>query len=260
MGQESQNRAGLEFPNSPKSTSKRALRFARRGQGAGRWIQHQRNGLGEGAQERLGLLRGRGRDPAWNYDSVLKIYRQIEDWQGAPDPDHRGTGGLLFINSGIGTGPIVQAMFDGTRSVGIPTFDSINGRMMEGPGGCSLIEFRMRDWERLSIFRSYTFPYMDRPKLTVLTSALVTRLIFEGRPVTGVEFTYEDTVRRIGAGLEVVLSLGAINTPKELMHSGVGDQPEFNRFGIPLVEHLPGVGQNLQDHVALPGMIWECRG
>jgi len=199
-------------------------------------------------------------DPAWNYDSVVKIYRQIEDWQGAPDPDHRGTGGLLFINSGIGSGPIVPAMFEGTRSVGIPTFDSINGRMMEAPGGCSLVEIRMRDWQRLSIFRSYTFPYMDRPNLTVLTSALVTRLIFEGKRVTGVEFTYEDTVRRIGAGLEVVLSLGAINTPKVLMQSGVGDQAELHRFGIPLVEHLPGVGQNLQDHVALPGMIWECRG
>src|SRR5258708_6317158 len=118
----------------------------------------------------------------------------------------------------------------------------------------------MRDWERLGIFRSYTFPYMDRPNLTVLTSALVTRLIFEGRRVTGVEFTYKDTVRRIGAGLEVVLSLGAINTPKVLMKSGVGDQAELNRFGIPLVEHLPGVGQNFQDHVALPGMIWECGG
>jgi choline dehydrogenase len=199
-------------------------------------------------------------DPAWNYDSVLKIYRQIEDWQGAPDPDHRGTGGLLFINSGIGSGPFVPAMFDGTRSVGIPTFDSINGRMMEGPGGCSLVEFRMRDWQRLSIFRSYTFPYMDRPNLTVLTSAPVTRLIFEGRRVTGVEFTYQDRVQQIHAGLEVVLSLGAINTPKVLLQSGVGDQAELHRFGIPLVEHLPGVGQNLQDHVALPGMIWECRG
>jgi choline dehydrogenase len=57
-----------------------------------------------------------------------------------------------------------------------------------------------------------------------------------------------------------VLSLGAINTPKVLMQSGVGDQAELDRFGIPLVEHLPGVGQNFQDHVALPGLIWECRG
>lgn len=199
-------------------------------------------------------------DPAWNYDSVLNIYRQIEDWQGAPDPDRRGTGGLLFIDSGIGSGPFVPAMFEGSRSVGIPSFDSINGRMMEGPGGCSLVEFRMRDWQRFSIFRSYTFPYMDRPNLTVLTSAPVTRLIFEGRRVTGVEFTYQDRVHRIRAGLEVVLSLGAINTPKLLMQSGVGDQTELHRFGIPLVEHLPGVGQNYQDHVALPGMIWECCG
>jgi choline dehydrogenase len=199
-------------------------------------------------------------DPAWSYDSVLNIYRRIEDWQGAPDPDRRGTGGLLFIDSGIGNGPFVPAMFEGTRSVGIPTFDSINGRMMEGPGGCSLVEFRMRDWRRFSIFRSYTFPYMDRPNLTVLTSAPVTRLIFEGKRVTGVEFTYQDRVHRIRAGLEVVLSLGAINTPKVLMQSGVGDQTQLHRFGIPLVEHLPGVGQNYQDHVALPGMIWECCG
>ena len=199
-------------------------------------------------------------DPAWSYDSVLNIYRQIEDWQGAPDPDRRGTGGLLFIDSGIGSGPFVPAMFEGTRSVGIPTFDSINGRMMEGPGGCSLVEFRMRDWQRFSIFRSYAFPYMDQPNLTVLTSAPVTRLIFEGKRVTGVEFTYQDRVHRIRAGLEVVLSLGAINTPKVLMQSGIGDQTELQRFGITLVEHLPGVGQNFQDHVALPGMIWECCG
>src|SRR6201997_4302910 len=157
------------------------------------------NGLGwaRGHKNDWDFFASESGDTAWNYESVLKIYRRIEDWQGAPDPDHRGTGGLLFINSGIGSGPIVPAMFDGTRSVGIPTFDSINGRMMESPGGCSLTEFRMRDWQRLSIFRSYTFPYMDRPNLTVLTSALVTRLIFEGRRVTGVEFTYQGRVHRI---------------------------------------------------------------
>jgi choline dehydrogenase len=74
-------------------------------------------------------------DPAWNYESVLNIYRRIEDWQGAPDPEHRGTGGLLFVQPLPDTDPIVPAMFEGARSVGIPTFDSINGRMMEGPGG-----------------------------------------------------------------------------------------------------------------------------
>jgi choline dehydrogenase len=184
-------------------------------------------------------------DPAWSYESVLQIYRRTEDWQGAPDPEHRGTGGLLYINAGIGAGPFVPAMFEGARSVGIPTFDGINGRMMEGPGGCSLIEFRMRDWQRLSIFRSYAFPYMDRPNPTVLTFAQVTRLIFNGKRVTGVEFTYQGTVHRIGASLEVVLSLGAINTPKVLMQSGVGDQAELHRFGIPLVEHFARGGPEL---------------
>jgi choline dehydrogenase len=199
-------------------------------------------------------------DPTWNWKSVMNLYRELEDWHGAPDPDYRGTGGLLYVKQDIGKGPIVPAMFEGTRSVGIPTFDSINGRMMEGPGGCSLTEFRMRDRQRLSVFRSYTFPYMDRSNLTVLSSAFVTRLIFEGKRVSAVEFVYRDKVYRLGVGLEVVLSLGAINTPKVLMQSGVGDETELRRFGIPVVEHLRGVGQNFQDHVALPPMVWECNG
>ncbi|HEX6567026.1 MAG TPA: GMC family oxidoreductase, partial [Chthoniobacterales bacterium] len=112
-------------------------------------------------------------DPDWNWRSVLNLYRELEDWHGTPDPDYRGTGGLLYVKQEIGTGPIIPAMFEATRSVGIPTFDSVNGRMMEGPGGCSLTEFRRRNHQRLSVFRTYTFPYMDRPNLTVLSSAFV---------------------------------------------------------------------------------------
>jgi choline dehydrogenase len=132
--------------------------------------------------------------------------------------------------------------------------------MMEGPGGCSLTEFRTRNHQRLSVFRTYTFPYMDRPNLTVLSSAFVTRLIFQGKRVSAVEFVYRDKVHRLGVGVEVVLSLGAINTPKVLMQSGIGDETELGRFGIPVVEHLPGVGRNFQDHVALPPIVWECHG
>jgi choline dehydrogenase len=199
-------------------------------------------------------------DPVWNWKSVMNLYRELEDWHGAPDPDYRGTGGLLYVKQEFGEGPMVPAMFEGTRSVGIPTFDSINGRMLEGPGGCALTEFRMRDRQRLSVFRSYTFPYMDRPNLTVLSSAFVTRLIFKGKRVSAVEFVCRDKIYRAGVGHEVVLSLGAINTPKVLMQSGVGDETELRRFGIPVVEHLRGVGQNFQDHVALPPILWECNG
>jgi choline dehydrogenase len=195
-------------------------------------------------------------DPAWNYESVLKIYRRIEDWHGAPDPKYRGTGGPVFVQPVPDPSPVALAMLEGTRSVGIPTFENQNGRMMEGAGGSSIVDLRVRDGRRQSVFRSYTFPYMDRSNLTVLAHALVTRITFEGKRATGVECIYNGKTHRISAGLEVVLSLGAIHTPKVLMQSGIGDQAELQRFGIPLVQDLPGVGQNFQDHPGI-GCVWE---
>jgi choline dehydrogenase-like flavoprotein len=195
-------------------------------------------------------------DPAWNYESVLNIYRRIEDWHGAPDPKYRGTGGPVFVQPAPDPNPIAPAMLEGARSVGIPTFENQNGRMMEGAGGSSIMDVRLRDGKRQSVFRSYTFPYMDRPNLTVLTHALVTRITFEGKRATGVECIYNGKTHRISAGLEVVLSLGAIHTPKVLMRSGIGDEVELARLGIPLVQQLSGVGQNFQDHLSI-GCIWE---
>jgi len=195
-------------------------------------------------------------DPAWSYESVLNIYRRIEDWHGPPDPKYRGTGGPVFVEPAPAPNPIAPAMVEGARSVGIPTFENQNGRMMEGHGGASISDVRARDGKRQSVFRSYAFPYMDQPNLTVLTHALVTRLTFEGKWATGVEFSYDGRTHRVGARLEVVLSLGAIQTPKLLMQSGIGDRAELQRLGIPVVQHLPGVGQNFQDHVAFD-CVWE---
>jgi choline dehydrogenase len=195
-------------------------------------------------------------DPAWNYESVLNIYRRIEDWHGAPDPKYRGSGGPVYVQPAPVSNPIFPAMLEGARVAGIPTFENPNGRMQEGQGGCSIQDIRSRDGKRQSIFRSYTFPYMDRPNLTVLTGAMVTRLTLEGIRATGVEIVHNGQVQRIGAALEVVLSLGAINTPKVLMQSGIGDETELQRFGIRRVQHLPGVGQNFQDHFMISS-IWE---
>jgi choline dehydrogenase len=195
-------------------------------------------------------------DTAWNYESVLAIYRRIEDWHGAPDPARRGTGGLVFVQSAPDPNPIAPAMVEAARSIGMPAFDSNNGRLMEGDGGTSLLDARIRNGKRLSVFRTYTFPYMDRPNLTVLTHALVTKLIFEGTRTVGLEIALDGKTQRINAGLEVVLSLGAIQTPKVLMLSGIGDQAELERLGIPVVQHLPGVGQNFQDHLGI-GCVWE---
>jgi choline dehydrogenase len=195
-------------------------------------------------------------DAAWSYESVLGIYRGIEDWHGAPDPQRRGTGGPVFVQPAPAPNPIAPALLQGARAAGIPTFESQNGSLMEGAGGASLTDLRVRDGERQSVFRSYTFPYMDRANLTVLTHALVTRLTLNGKQATGVEFLHDGKIRRIGAGLEVVVSLGAIHTPKLLMLSGIGDESELHRLGIPLVQHLPGVGHNFQDHVGI-GCVWE---
>jgi choline dehydrogenase len=195
-------------------------------------------------------------DPAWSYESVLNIYRRIEDWHGAPDPKHRGTGGPVFVQPAPDPNPIAPAMVEGARSIGIPTFESNNGCMMEGDGGGSIMDLRVRDGKRLSVFRSYTFPYMDRKNLTVLSHALVTRLSLEGNRATGVEILYDRKVQLVTAGLEVVLSLGAMHTPKVLMMSGIGDRFELKRLGIPVVQNLPGVGQNFQNHFGV-GCVWE---
>src|SRR5262250_168606 len=195
-------------------------------------------------------------DQAWGYESVLDIYRRIEDWQGAPDPRYRGTGGPVFVQPLQDPNPAAPALFEGIRSLGIETFENQNGRIMEADGGASVADVRMRNGKRQSVFRSYVFRHMDQPNLTVLPHALVTRLTFEDKRTTGVEISYEGSVRRIRAVSEVILSLGAIHTPKVLMQSGIGDQAELNHFSIPVIEHLPGVGLGFQDH---PGVccLWE---
>lgn len=196
-------------------------------------------------------------DPAWSYESVLSIYRRIEDWHGAPDPKYRGTGGPIFVQPKPDSGPVARAFFEGISSLGIPIFENQNGRMMEAGGGASIPDMRIRDGKRQSVFRSYVFPYMDRPNLTVLPHAVVTRLTFDGKRATGVEISRSGRTHRIRAGREVIMSLGAMNTPKVLMQSGIGDETELQRFGIPVVQHLPGVGRGFQDHPVVP-CVWEC--
>jgi choline dehydrogenase len=140
--------------------------------------------------------------------------------------------------------------------LGIARFDNPNGKMMEGNGGAAIMDLRTRCGKRQSIFRCYTYPYMDRPNLTVLTGALVRRVTIERGRAVGVEVEYRDGVRHFGVEAEVVLSMGAIHTPKTLMLSGVGDHRVLRRLGIPVAQDSPGVGRNLQDHLGIP-CIWE---
>ena len=197
-------------------------------------------------------------DNAWSYQSVLDIYRRIEDWNGFRDPDYRGSGGPVYVKPAPDPNPIAPAFLEGARAAGVPTYNSHNGVMMEREGGASIVDLRARDGRRQSVFASYVRPLLDRPNITVLTDAMVTRVTFSGNTATGIEFTHGGSTHSVGAAYEVIVSLGAINTPKLLMQSGVGDVDELRRFGIPTVAHLPGVGQNYQDHPRID-CVWEHR-
>ncbi|BBK39201.1 choline dehydrogenase [Allostella sp. ATCC 35155] len=195
-------------------------------------------------------------DSRWGHSNVLDLYRRIENYQGPPDPHYRGDGGPVWVQQAADPNPIACAMLDGARELGVPTFDSSNGAMMEHPGGAALTDMLVRNGKRHSLYRAYVHPIRDRPNLTILTGAVVRRIVFEGRRAAGVELVLQGRTTLIGARSEIVLSLGAIQTPKILMHSGVGDRTELARFGISSIQHLPGVGQNLQDHVSF-GCTWE---
>src|SRR5215469_9733934 len=196
-------------------------------------------------------------DPSWSYAAVLDLYRgRVEAWAGSPDPDYRGTHGTVHVQPAADPHPFSVALLEGAEALGLRRFPNSNARMMEGVGGCAFIDETVRDGKRQSIFRSYVHPLMDQPNITVLTGALARRIVFNGRRAAGVEFQREGTSFRVEAMREVILSLGAIHTPKLLMQSGIGEEAELKSSGIPVLQALPGVGRNLHDHIAF-GCTWE---
>ncbi len=196
-------------------------------------------------------------DPAWSYGSILEIYRRIEDWHGPHDPDFRGRGGPVYVEPARDPNPITSAMLEAAESLGIPVFPSHNGRMMEGTGGTAIMESCIRDGSRRSIFRSYLEQQLTQSNLAVATLARVDRVLFQRDRAIGVEVLRRGRREKVMARAEIILSLGAIQTPKVLMQSGIGDKRDLERLGIPVVRHLPGVGQNYQDHVAMD-VVWEA--
>jgi len=189
-------------------------------------------------------------NPAWGYESVLKIYQRVEDYEGPMDTSRRGRGGLVHVGQARNPQPVANALLTGAAQLGIPTFDSPNGVMMEGRGGAAINDLIVRDGRRHSIYRAYVHPRLGQSNLTVLTNTLVSRLVFDGKRVIGVDAVRDGQLVRFTADREVILSLGAVNTPKVLMQSGVGPEDELRRHGIPVVQHLRGVGANHQDHVS----------
>ena len=199
-------------------------------------------------------------EKAWSYRAVLDLYRtRIERWTGKPDTDYRGENGLVHVQPAQGPQPFSDRLLASAESLGLTRFSNANGRMMEAAAGCSLVDETVSNGRRKSIYRSYLYPRMAQRNLTVLMRAQVSRIVFENRRATKVEFEYHDAVFTAVATREIVLSLGAIHTPKVLMQSGIGPESELERAGIDRVQILEGVGRNLHDHVSIAS-VWASDG
>ncbi|MEN5139491.1 GMC family oxidoreductase [Pseudomonas juntendi] len=197
-------------------------------------------------------------ESAWNYESVLGIYRRIEDWQGPADAKRRGKGGLVHVSlPEAPINPIAPALVEAAGDFGMPKVQDLNGETMEGAGGAGMPNLIVKNGRRVSMAVAYIHPILDRPNITLLLGAHVNRLTLKGKRATGVEFVYQGKLHRVSAKHEVILSTGAINTPRILMLSGIGPEADLKKHGIPVVQKLEGVGQNFQDHILLGGCMWE---
>jgi len=142
--------------------------------------------------------------------------------------------------------PLSQAFVRACEEIGIPRNDDFNGPSMEGAG---FFHVTQRGGKRRSCAVAFLKPALKRPNLTVLTHAQTTRVLFDGKRATGIEYVHDGQTHRLHANREVILSGGAINSPQLLMLSGVGAADDLRKHGIGVVADLPGVGANLQDHL-----------
>jgi len=184
-------------------------------------------------------------NPGWAYADVLPYFRRAEDNDRLADRYH-GHGGPLWVSDQIGPHPITRAFVKAVQQYGLPYNPDFNGDTMYGAG---LYQVTCRDGRRRSAAVSYLRPIQDRANLKVQTHARVTRLIIERGRAVGVELAKGNTRRVVRAQAEVIVSAGAINSPRLLMLSGIGDADALKAIGIAPVHHLPGVGKNLQDHL-----------
>ena len=196
-------------------------------------------------------------DRAWGYESGLEIYRRMESWQGAPDARYRGMNGPVWCQPAKDPHPVAPAMLAACRALGYPVLNDLNGAREESGTGFALMNQIIRDGRRQSMARSYLYPVLSRPNVTVLVNTHVDRLTFSGTKVTGVQIAAAGGVKNIIANAEVIVSAGGINTPKLLMLSGIGDEAQLRQHGIKTLVNAKEVGRNFQDHILHGGCIWE---
>ncbi|XP_073900061.1 choline dehydrogenase, mitochondrial [Castor canadensis] len=181
----------------------------------------------------------------WDYAHCLPYFRKAQSHElGAGR--YRGGEGPLRVSRGKTQHPLHQAFLQAAQQAGYPFTEDMNGFQQEGFGWMDMTIYEGKRW---STACAYLHPALSRPNLRAEAQTLVSRVLFEGTRAVGVEYLKNGQSHRVYASREVILSGGAINSPQLLMLSGVGNADDLKKLGIPLVCHLPGVGQNLQDHL-----------
>jgi choline dehydrogenase len=193
----------------------------------------------------------------WAFADVLPVFKEQEDWEGGAN-EWRGSGGPIHIRRPKDPHPTAPAFLDAAREMGMPILDDVNGPMRPGAGYINMNI--AADGTRVNAVGAFLRPALSRPNLTLLLNTNVVRLNFKGTRCVGVKLMTDGAVKDVAADKEVILAAGAINSPKLLMLSGVGEAKALRSFGIDVVENLPGVGGNLQDHVLVSGVVFKYKG
>lgn len=186
----------------------------------------------------------------WDWDTVRPWFLRAEN-NSRGTSEHHGSGGPLQVADQSAPAAITAAFIEACELAQIPRTADFNGATQEGVGLYQVTQFHdgPRKGERCSAAAGWLHPVMDRPNLTVLTGRIVHRVTLDGRRATGIELRKGRQVERVMARREVILSAGAFGSPQILLLSGIGPEDELTAQGIPVAHALPGVGQNLQDHL-----------
>ncbi|QGP80532.1 GMC family oxidoreductase [Sphingobium sp. CAP-1] len=184
----------------------------------------------------------------WSYDDVLPYFRKLEDFQPGGEEGYHGRGGPVLVTRPGIQNPLAKAFRDAAIAAGVPYNDDPSGSTREGVVPADVTASAGRRW---SAARAYVTPARKRPNLRIITDAHVERVIVEDSRATGVMWRHGGQQEQASAAREVVISAGAIHSPWILMLSGIGNGDHLRQVGAPVTRHLPGVGQNYRDHVAI---------
>lgn len=181
----------------------------------------------------------------WGFNDLLPYFKKSENNVRGGDEFH-GDSGPLYVSDAVSSYSIDDCFIEGSRQAGFPLNNDFNGKNFEGAG---YYQFTLKDGERCSAANAYLKPIAKRKNLHIECEATVNKVIFKDKRAIGVEYIQNGIIQKVYADKEVLLCGGTFNSPQILMLSGIGEKDELERFRIPVVQHLPGVGKNLREHV-----------